>query len=55
MNFIRSLPGFASNQTHITLCLSANWRQIALLVAANMFLGGMLGMELPILPGLADA
>jgi MFS family permease len=55
MNFIRFLPGFASNQSQVALGLSDNWRQIALLVATNMFVGGMIGMERTILPGLAEA
>ncbi len=38
-----------------TLGLSANWRQFALLVAVNAFVGGMVGMERSILPLLADS
>ena len=55
MNVIKFLPGFAPGQPHVTLGLSDNWRQIALLVATNMFVGGMIGMERTILPGLAEA
>ena len=55
MSIIRRLPGFASHQEQVTLGLSDNWRQIALLVATNMFVGGMIGMERTILPGLAEA
>ena len=55
MNIVRWLPGFSSHQGPVHLGLSDNWRQIALLVAANMFVGGMIGMERTILPGLAEA
>ena len=54
MNIVRRLPGFSSHQGPVHLGLSDNWRQIALLVAANMFAGGMIGMERTILPGLAE-
>ncbi|HEX6031366.1 MAG TPA: MFS transporter, partial [Tepidiformaceae bacterium] len=37
----------------VRLGLSANWRQFALLVAINAFVGGMVGMERSILPLLA--
>ena len=37
------------------LGLRANWRQFALLVAVNAFVGGMVGLERSILPLLADA
>lgn len=36
-----------------TLGLGANWRQFALLVAINAFVGGMVGMERTVLPLLA--
>ncbi|HYM14285.1 MAG TPA: MFS transporter [Dehalococcoidia bacterium] len=36
-----------------TLGLRANWRQFALLVATNAFVGGMVGLERSILPVLA--
>lgn len=36
-----------------TLGLGANWRQFALLIAINAFVGGMVGMERSILPLLA--
>ena len=55
MKLITFLPGFSSHQPQVTLGLSDNWRQIALLVAANMFVGGMIGMERTILPGLAES
>ena len=51
MNVIRRLPAFAPNQSKVNLGLSDNWRQIALLVAANMFVGWMIGMERTILLG----
>lgn len=37
----------------VRLGLSANWRQFALLVATNAFVGGMIGLERSILPVLA--
>jgi MFS family permease len=49
------LPAFASANKPVKLGLSDNWRQIALLVATNMFVGGMIGMERTILPGLAES
>ena len=54
MRITRWLPAFATERP-ITLGLSNNWRQIALLVATNMFVGGMIGMERTVLPGLAEA
>ncbi|MCH7718984.1 MAG: MFS transporter, partial [Chloroflexi bacterium] len=39
----------------IALGLRANWRQFALLVAVNAFVGGMVGLERSILPVLAEA
>ena len=38
----------------LVLGLSANWRQFALLVAINAFVGGMVGMERSVLPLLAS-
>ena len=55
MSIARRFPGLASSQVQVSLGLSDNWRQIALLVATNMFVGGMIGMERTILPGLAEA
>ena len=54
MNLARRFPAFATHRGPVHLGLSDNWRQIALLVAANMFVGGMIGMERTILPGLAE-
>ena len=48
-------PAFTISQGQVKLGLSDNWRQIALLVATNMFVGGIIGMERTILPGLAEA
>ena len=43
-------------KTHrIQLGLWPNWRQFALLVAVNAFVGGMIGLERSILPLLAEA
>ncbi len=55
MHFVRMLPGLAAPQTGVTLGLGDNWRQFALLVAVNLFVGGMVGLERSILPGLAEA
>ena len=55
MIIARRFLGLSSNQGQVSLGLSDNWRQIALLVAANVFVGGMIGMERTILPGLAEA
>ena len=46
-------PAFAISQGKVKLGLSSNWRQIALLVATNMFVGGIIGMEPAILSALA--
>ena len=55
MQIGRFLPGFAAPQREVTLGLADNWRQFALLVTVNLFVGGMIGMERSILPGLAEA
>ena len=39
----------------VALGLGANWRQFALLVAVNAFVGGMVGLERSILPVLGEA
>ncbi|MCH8349194.1 MAG: MFS transporter [Chloroflexi bacterium] len=54
MQIGRLLPGFASPR-EVTLSLGDNWRQFTLLVTVNLFVGGMIGMERSILPGLAEA
>ncbi len=51
---LTQFPGFASTREPVNLGLSDNWRQLALLVATNVFVGGMIGMERSILPGLAE-
>ena len=38
----------------VVLGLRANWRQFALLVAVNVFVGGMIGMERSLLPILGE-
>ena len=40
---------------NIKLGLKENWKQFALLVIINAFVGGMIGMERSILPKIADA
>jgi MFS family permease len=39
----------------VKLGLKENWRQFTLLVIINAFVGGMVGMERSVLPGIADA
>ncbi len=46
-------PGGARASAPPALGLAANWRQFALLVATNAFVGGMVGLERSILPALA--
>ena len=55
MHIGKLLPGFAAPQREITLSLGDNWRQFTLLVTVNLFVGGMIGMERSVLPGLAEA
>ncbi len=55
MQIGRLLPGFVAPEKEITLSLGDNWRQFALLVAVNLFVGGMVGLERSVLPGLAEA
>ena len=55
MRFGRRLPGLGAPQTGVTLGLGDNWHQFALLVAVNLFVGGMVGLERSILQGLAEA
>ena len=49
---VRSAPSVPERR--IALGLGENWRQFALLVAVNLFVGGMIGMERSILPLLAE-
>ncbi|MBI4220199.1 MAG: MFS transporter [Chloroflexi bacterium] len=44
----------ADQVTTVRLGLGANWRQFSLLIAVNAFVGGMVGLERSILPGLAE-
>ena len=46
--------GVGSDGQRLSLGLGANWRQFALLVAVNGFVGGMIGLERTILPGMAE-
>ncbi|MCH7712471.1 MAG: MFS transporter, partial [Chloroflexi bacterium] len=55
MRIGRLLPGLSAPQQEVTLSLGDNWRQFALLVTVNLFVGGMIGMERSVLPGLAEA
>jgi MFS family permease len=43
-----------SNMEDVKLGLKENWRQFTLLVIVNAFVGGMVGLERSILPGIAD-
>jgi len=49
----RAIAITAPSPGHLRLGLSANWRQFALLVATNAFVGGMVGLERSVLPVLA--
>lgn len=55
MQIGKLFPGLAAAPTDISLGLGDNWRQFDLLVTVNLFVGGMIGMERSILPGLAEA
>ena len=55
MAIARLFPGLSAPQKQVTLSLGDNWRQFTLLVTVNLFVGGMIGMERSILPGLAEA
>ncbi len=48
-----ALGGATPSSGQRRLGLSANWRQFALLVATNAFVGGMVGLERSVLPVLA--
>ncbi|MEK7214169.1 MAG: MFS transporter, partial [Chloroflexota bacterium] len=47
-------PSGASPLSALRLGLGANWRQFALLVLVNAFVGGMVGLERSVLPLLAE-
>ena len=49
----RIVGAAVSYRAPLRLGLSANWRQFALLVATNAFVGGMVGLERSVLPVLA--
>lgn len=49
----RAGEGAGTGRRPVVLGLGANWRQFALLVAVNAFVGGMVGLERSILPMLA--
>lgn len=53
MTGIRGGGSAAEERRSIQLGLASNWRQFALLVAVNAFVGGMVGLERSILPVLA--
>src|SRR4030095_9074540 len=42
------------NDTNVKLGLKENWKQFALLVIINAFVGGMVGLERTILPRIAE-
>lgn len=46
--------GVGPSGKRIALGLRENWRQFALLVAVNAFVGGMVGLERSILPAIAE-
>jgi hypothetical protein len=46
-------PATGSPMPEVRLGLGENWRQFALLVAVNAFVGGMIGLERSVLPLLA--
>src|SRR3972149_1961999 len=53
MRFLTNVPSPSIRVPQ--LGLGANWRQFALLVAVNAFVGGMVGLERTTLPLLAEA
>jgi MFS family permease len=50
----RSAPSISRPETDLALGLRRNWRQFALLVVVNAFVGGMVGLERAVLPLLAE-
>ena len=50
----RSAPSISRPEADLTLGLRRNWRQFALLVVVNAFVGGMVGLERAVLPLLAE-
>src|SRR4029453_8293697 len=50
MSAIGTGPSFRTGAGTVTLGLRANWRQFALLVLINAFVGGMVGIERTVVP-----
>jgi MFS family permease len=50
----KSAPSISQLETDLALGLRRNWRQFALLVVVNAFVGGMVGLERAVLPLLAE-
>ena len=50
----RSAPSISPPEADLVLGLGRNWRQFALLVVVNAFVGGMLGLERAVLPLVAE-
>ena len=55
MRLFDLFQGRKSVDRELRLGLMENWRQFSLLVALNLFVGGMIGLERTILPVLAEA
>jgi hypothetical protein len=55
MRLFDLFQGRKSVDRELRLGLMENWRQFSLLVALNLFVGGMIGLERTILPVLAQA
>ena len=55
MRLFDLFQGRKSLDRELRLGLMENWRQFSLLVALNLFVGGMIGLERTILPVLAEA
>ena len=49
-----AVGGLSPSGAGVALGLRENWRQVSLLVAVNVFVGGMIGLERSILPLLAE-
>jgi MFS family permease len=50
----RSAPSISPPEADLILGLGRNWRQFALLVVVNAFVGGMVGLERAVLPLVAE-
>ena len=55
MRLFNLFQGRQPADVKVRLGLLENWRQFSLLVALNLFVGGMIGLERTILPVLAEA